>query len=90
MPATHATPKSLLGFLEQVKEHVDSPVGTDYPTIAEYIHAEIEFARAWGLAVGLVEAGYIEAPFSYTVREVIDAALVKVASQIEFDQGVRS
>ena len=43
---------------------------------------QIEFARAYGLAVGLVEAGYIEVPFSYSVKEALEAA-EKKARQLE-------
>jgi len=74
--------KSLLGFLEQSLPHAESPVSEEYPTIPSLVAAEIEFARAYGLAVGLVEAGYIEVPFSYSVKEALEAA-EKKARQLE-------
>lgn len=75
MAVHHADAVSLKDHLDRVKDHTSSPVATDYVTVAEYVTAEIEFARAWGLAVGLVEAGYIEMPFSYSVRQAIEAAI---------------
>lgn len=81
--ALHATPETLRDFLDAATGHVDSPVATDFVTVAEFVAAEIEFARAWGLAVGLVEAGYIEMPFAYSVRQAIEAALVKVAAECD-------
>lgn len=79
--------KTLLGFLEPFRGHTQAPRWDDYPTVAEAMVAELKFAEARGLAVGLVESGYIEVPFTYTVDEALNAAYRKAAEQAEFDRG---
>ena len=71
----------LRGFLEQARQHARSPRPMEYVSVVEQVRAEIEFARAWGLAVGLVEGGYIEMPFGYSVEEAIKAAWTKVQGE---------
>lgn len=81
--------RTLLGFIEPFREHTHAPRRDDFPTVAEAMVAELKFAEARGLAVGLVEAGYVEVPFTYTVDEALNAAYRKATEQAEFDKGVR-
>jgi hypothetical protein len=81
--------RTLLGNIEQFRDHTHAPRWDDSPTVAQALVAELKFAEARGLAVGLVEAGYVEVPFTYTVDEALNAAYRKAAEQVEFDEGVR-
>ncbi len=75
--------KTLLGFIEPFRNHTMEPRWDDYPSVAEAMVAELKFAEARGLAVGLVESGYVELPFSYTVDDALNAAYRKATAQIE-------
>lgn len=79
--------RTLLGFIEPFRDHTNAPRWDDFPTVAEAMVAELKFAEARGLAVGLVEAGYIEVPFTYTVYEALNAAYRKATEELE-NQGL--
>lgn len=81
--------ETLLGFIETFRGHTHAPRWDDYPTVAEAMVAELKFAEARGLAVGLVEAGYVEVPFTYTVDEALNAAYRKAQAQVEREKGDR-
>lgn len=80
--------KTLLANIEPFREHAEAPRWDDFTSVAEAMVAELKFVEARGLAVGLVESGYIEVPFAYTVADALDAAWRKASAQVEFDQGV--
>jgi hypothetical protein len=61
-------------YIEQSLPHAQPPIGADYETPAQWVVAEIEFARAWGLAVGLVQAGFVDVPFGYSIDDALRAA----------------
>lgn len=79
---------TLLGFIEPFRGHTIPPRRDGFLTVAEAVVAELKFAEARGLAVGLVEAGYVEMPFAYTVDDALNAAYRKATAQAEFDKGV--
>lgn len=88
-PTYQPDARTLLGFIEPFRGHTQAPRWDDFPTVAEAMVAELKFAEARGLAVGLVEAGYVELPLTYTVDEALNAAYRKASAQVEFDEGAR-
>lgn len=73
-PFLDPTVESTLRYIEDSLPHTQFPIRADYETPAAWIAAEIEFARAWGLAVGLVQAGFVEVDYSYSVDDALRAA----------------
>jgi hypothetical protein len=88
MTSTTRTPyqpsaQTLLSWIEAFRDHAASPRWEDFNNPADAISAELKFAEARGLAIGLVEAGYVELPFAYTVREALNAAYRKATAELE-------